>query len=140
MQLLQFRLIYQGVTDRLGIIVSAPSDFDKSVFFVKMFCRFVITSDFKKYVSNPVFTAFIKEIVHKAVRRSLLSVSRQDGYTVKFAFVRYALTADISFRSVIVFITDKRADRTFGEYLRFDAAACPRYGKAFFFNNPDITT
>lgn len=139
MQLLQFRLIYQGVTDRLGIIVSAPSDFDESVLFVKMFCRFVVTADFKKYVSDPVFTAFIKKIVHKAVRRSLLSVSRQDGYAVKFAFVRYALTAYISYRSVIVFITDKRTDRTFGEYLRFDTAACPRYGKAFFFDHPDIT-
>ena len=43
---LQFRFIYQSVADWLCVIVSAPSDLRKAVFFIQLFCRFVITADF----------------------------------------------------------------------------------------------
>lgn len=61
---LQFRFIYQSVADRLCVIVSAPSDLRKAVFFIQLFCRFVITADFKKNAFYAVIFAFIYKIFH----------------------------------------------------------------------------
>lgn len=86
--------------------------------FIKIFCGFIVTADFKKYVFNSVFTAFIKKIVHKAVCRSLLSVFRYNGNAIQLAFVRYALTADKAYRLVFGFlITNNGIDRAFCEHL-----------------------
>ena len=61
---LQFCFIYQSVADWLCVIVSAPSDLRKSVFFIQLFCRLVITADFKKNAFYAVIFAFIYEIFH----------------------------------------------------------------------------
>ena len=45
---LQFRFIYQSVANRFCVIVSAASDLRKAVLFIQLFCRLVITADFKK--------------------------------------------------------------------------------------------
>lgn len=61
---LQFRFIYQSVANRLCIIVSAPSDLSKAVLFIQLFCRLVITADFKKNAFYAVIFAFIYKIFH----------------------------------------------------------------------------
>lgn len=62
--ILQFRFIYQSVANRLCVIVSAPSDLRKAVLFIQLFCRLVITADFKKNAFYAVIFAFIYEIFH----------------------------------------------------------------------------
>lgn len=61
---LQFRFIYQSVADWLCVIVSAPSDLAEAVLFIQLFCRLVITADFKKNAFYAVIFAFIYEIFH----------------------------------------------------------------------------
>ena len=61
---LQFRFIYQSVANRLCIIVSAPSDLAEAVLFIQLFCRLVITADFKKNAFYAVIFAFIYKIFH----------------------------------------------------------------------------
>lgn len=61
---LQFRFIYQSVANRLCVIVSASADLRKAVLFVQLFCRLVITADFKKNAFYAVIFAFIYEIFH----------------------------------------------------------------------------
>lgn len=62
--ILQFRFIYQSVADWLCVIVSASSDLRKAVFFIQLFCRFVITADLKKNAFYAVIFAFIYKIFH----------------------------------------------------------------------------
>ena len=61
---LQFRFIYQSVADWLCIIVSASADLRKAVLFIQLFCRLVITADFKKNAFYAVIFAFIYKIFH----------------------------------------------------------------------------
>lgn len=61
---LQFRFIYQSVANRLCIIVSASADLRKAVLFIQLFCRLVITADFKKNAFYAVIFAFIYKIFH----------------------------------------------------------------------------
>ena len=61
---LQFRFIYQSVANRLCVIVSASADLRKAVFFIQLFCRLVITADFKKNAFYAVIFAFIYKIFH----------------------------------------------------------------------------
>ena len=61
---LQFRFIYQSVANRLCVIVSASADLRKSVLFIQLFCRLVITADFKKNAFYAVIFAFIYKIFH----------------------------------------------------------------------------
>lgn len=62
--ILQFRFIYQSVADWLCVIVSASADLSKAVFFIQLFCRFVITADFKENAFYAVIFAFIYKIFH----------------------------------------------------------------------------
>ena len=61
---LQFRFIYQSVANRLCVIVSASADLRKAVLFIQLFCRLVITADFKENAFYAVIFAFIYEIFH----------------------------------------------------------------------------
>lgn len=61
---LQFRFIYQSVANRFCVIVSAASDLRKAVLFIQLFCRLVITADFKKNSFYAVTFAFIYKIFH----------------------------------------------------------------------------
>lgn len=61
---LQFRFIYQSVANRLCVIVSASADLSKAVLFIQLFCRLVITADFKENAFYAVIFAFIYEIFH----------------------------------------------------------------------------
>lgn len=61
---LQFRFIYQSVADWLCVIVSASADLRKAVLFIQLFCRLVITADFKENAFYAVIFAFIYEIFH----------------------------------------------------------------------------
>ena len=61
---LQFRFVDKSVTDRLCVIVSASADLSKAVLFIQLFCRLVITADFKKNAFYAVIFAFIYKIFH----------------------------------------------------------------------------
>lgn len=61
---LQFRFIYQSVADWLCVIVSASADLRKAVLFIQLFCRLVITADFKENAFYAVTFAFIYKIFH----------------------------------------------------------------------------
>ena len=62
--ILQFCFIYQSVADWLCVIVSASADLRKAVFYIQLFCRLVITADFKKNAFYAVIFAFIYKIFH----------------------------------------------------------------------------
>lgn len=62
--ILQFRFIDKSIANRLCVIVSAPSDLRKAVLFIQLFCRLVITADFKKNAFYAVIFAFIYKIFH----------------------------------------------------------------------------
>jgi hypothetical protein len=61
---LQFRFIYQSIANRLCVIVSASADLSKAVLFIQLFCRLVITADFKENAFYAAIFAFIYEIFH----------------------------------------------------------------------------